>query len=43
MTNTMKSTWFNLGKKHCKLNRLPYLGMPEDYYLGYSEQVDETQ
>ena len=32
-----------LGRKHCKLGRVPYMGMPNEYYEGYSEEIDNQE
>jgi hypothetical protein len=32
-----------MGKKDCENNQIPKNGMPEAYYLGYSEQYAKEQ
>ena len=32
-----------LGRQDCENNQIPKNGMPEEYYLGYSEQYAKEQ
>ena len=37
--NLDRAGYYNLGVKHCLINKMPIQGVPNDYFLGYSEQL----